>query len=48
VNWVPRLDRIDRAILAHLEEFGPYRPLQFRDLADIKATRVWRYLSRPA
>jgi hypothetical protein len=39
VNWTPRLDRIDRAILAHLEEFGPYRPLQYRDLADIKATR---------
>jgi DNA-binding Lrp family transcriptional regulator len=39
VNWRPRLDSIDHAILAHLEEFGPYRPLKFSDLADIKATR---------
>jgi DNA-binding Lrp family transcriptional regulator len=38
-HWRPRLDSIDHAILAHLEEFGPYRPLKYRDLADIKATR---------
>lgn len=37
MDWTPRLDDVDRAILEHLDEVD--RPLRYLDLGDTKATR---------